>query len=123
MNGAKWGWTLGGLGAFCWVPVLSVVLLMQGSIWGGVLSLATALLAMLYIVRITPWRFPDTPFWKLYLGLFLLSVACASSIIIFWRPDGQGGVKNLWMLVYLMPMLTPFFTMYGKTWTTLTTEH
>ncbi len=121
MPGQKLGWLLGGVGAFCWVPVLSIVLFVQGFFWGGILSLITAILAIIYILVITPWRFPDMPFWKLYLGIFLLFMACATVIILFWQPEGQDGPKNLWMLACLLPLLTPFLTMGGKTWRTLTT--
>ncbi len=116
MNGRRAGWIFGGLGAFCWVPILSFVLLARGFVLGGVLSLTFAVLGIAYLLFVTPWRFSATPFWKIYLGLLVIFVACAISVILFWREGDYGGVKSLWMLVYLTPMLGPFFTMKNIKW-------
>jgi len=64
-KGEKIGWVGGWLGGFLWVAVLAVVFLFQGKILQAVSGMGLAAAATACALRFVPWRFPETPYWKL----------------------------------------------------------
>ena len=114
-KGEKIGWTAGWMGGFIWVIILSMIFLVQGKLLSAVLGLLIALAAVLAIMRCAPWRYPNTPYWKLMLGpyaVFFISVA--------WAVWAYGGIRglglNCWNLLWLLPMLIPFGTLSKRKW-------
>lgn len=114
-RGEKIGWTGGWLGGFIWVAILSVVFLVQGQILKGLVGIALTLLAVVTIVSLAPWRFPQTPYWKLMVGpyaMFFLSIV--------WGVWSYGGLSALglswWNLFLLLPLLFPLGSQSKRTW-------
>lgn len=114
-RGEKIGWTAGWLGGFIWVLALAVVMVLQKKHAQGLLGLALAGAAAVAVVRITPWRFPKAPYWKLMLapyGLFCLSVV--------WGVWAFGGLRGAgltwWNLLWLAPLLLPIVGSGRRTW-------
>jgi hypothetical protein len=65
--------------------------------------------------RFAPWHHPTTPYWRLYLVLYLLFLLTIPWAI--WAFGGLGNEQvNSWMLLWLLPMLTPIFINARKTW-------
>lgn len=114
-KGEKIGWTWGWIGGFLWVPILSAVFLAQGKLWPGMSGLLLFSWALSAIRVFAPWRHPTTPYWRLYLVLFahfLLTVPWA-----IWGFGGFGEEKiDGWMLLWLLPILTPIFINGRRTW-------
>jgi hypothetical protein len=111
----KMGWTLGWLGGFLWVAILSVVFLFQGNHLPGLTGLSLFCLSVVAVLTVTPWRYPTTPYGKLMLapyGMFALS--------IIWVVWAYGGIQKTgltwWNLLWLLPMLIPFGTISRKKW-------
>ncbi len=114
-RGEKIGWVGGWIGAFCWLPLLSVVWFLDGRPGAGILGLALPALGVGLAVLLGPWRHPTTPAWKLLLpvyGVFLAAVV--SSVALY------GGLEEVglrwWNLFWLAPMLLPLFLTGRRTW-------
>ncbi len=119
--GEKIGWAAGWTGGFIWVLVLSMVFLFQGKIEQGILGMVLVGAAVFIIFHFSPWRFVSTHYWKLMLapyGIFFLSIAWA-----IWSYGDLGAIGlNLWNLLWLIPMLTPFGVLSKRKWTDSTTQ-
>lgn len=109
----KIGWSLGWSGGFLWILILAVFFLVQERLAESILGFFVFTIAMLGVFLFSPWRNPQTPFWKLFLVpyfIFLLSI-----IWVIWA---YGGVKSLnlnwWNLFWLIPLLIPTFTSRGR---------
>lgn len=120
-TGEKIGWTGGWIGGFLWVGVLSVVFIYQGKHLQGSLGLSLVCIAFVTIVFFAPWRFPETPYWKIMFapyGLFFLSV--------IWAIWSYGGVESAglkwWNLLWLLPVLTPWASMSKRKWSDLSVK-
>jgi len=115
-RGARWGWIGGCLGASCWIPIVSIVLLVHGDVFGGIAGFViyTAILWLIHALR--PWKRPDAPFWKIYLGI--LAPILLSAVFFLWRygthvdPSASSGL-SLFMIV---PFLIPFVVLGDKSW-------
>ncbi|ACL02043.1 hypothetical protein Dalk_0334 [Desulfatibacillum aliphaticivorans] len=119
--GPKLGWTLGGIGSFLWALILSGVLLAKGNYAGAFLGAGLFCLAMVYLSVFSPWKYPDTPFRKLYLGLIGILTLTVIGLLYFWLPGGQA-LKTHFHLVFLIaPGALPVFTLGKKTWRELRT--
>lgn len=114
-KGEKIGWTWGWIGGFLWVAILGLIFLVQGKVAAGGTGLLFFAMAVWAIRRFSPWRHPATPYWRLYLGLYVLFF-----LTIPWAIWGFGGLGdeqlNGWMLLWLLPLLTPFFINGRRTW-------
>ena len=114
-SGEKWGWTLGWLGGFIWVLILSVLMLIQGRAAPGVVGLTLAGAAVLVILASAPWKHPGTPYWQLMLPVYAMFFASLGWAL--WCYDGPGmlGLSG-WSVFLLLPILTPFATVGRKRW-------
>ncbi|MBI9077839.1 MAG: hypothetical protein JEZ02_20740 [Desulfatibacillum sp.] len=119
--GPKMGWTLGGIGSFLWVLILSVVLLVKGNIAGALIGMGLFSCAMAYLSVFSPWKYPDTPFWKLYLGLISLLALSAVVLIGLWEPGGRALKTHFYLVFLIVPGASPIFTIGKKTWRELRT--
>lgn len=114
-KGEKAGWTWGWTGGFLWVAILALVFLAQGKAAAGGTGLLLFAAAAWAIRRFAPWRHPTTPYWRLYLGLYVLFLLTIPWAI--WAFGGLGDEQlNGWMLLWLLPILTPIFINGRKTW-------
>lgn len=114
-KGEKIGWTLGWLGGFVWVGVVSIVFLAQGKWLQGILGLILFGIAIVIILLMVPWRHPSTPYWKLMLLPYLVFFASVP-----WAIWAFGGINatdlDAWNLAWLVPLLIPFGVMSKRTW-------
>jgi len=114
-KGEKIGWAAGWMGGVIWVIILSMIFLVQGRWLIAVLGLLIVVAAALAILLCAPWRYPNTPYWKLMLGpyaVFFISVAWA-----VWAYGGIYGLGlNWWNFLWLLPVLIPFGTLSKRKW-------
>ena len=90
-RGEKLGWLGGFAGAFLWIPVLAVVFLVQGKLLAGLLGLPLGALGYGIVVWFRPWRFPDTPYWRLLIPPYLaFSAAVAWG---FWAYGAEAAAE------------------------------
>jgi len=121
---AHLGWTIGGLGALLWMPVLAIVLFAKGNLPGGLAGVAFFLIGGCYLFVFAPWKHADVSLGLIYLGLPVIIIAGAISIFLLWYP-WQSAQEQLpdfsWYL--LLPMLSPLLILFlpalilgKKTW-------
>lgn len=115
-RGEKIGWVAGWCGGFVWVVVLSIVFFVQGKMIPGALGLLLSMLAVVGIVRSSPWRHPRARYWKLMLVPYALFLASAAWAVWAFGGLARAGV-DAWMLLWLVPLLLPFWTVGRKKWT------
>jgi hypothetical protein len=114
-SGEKIGWIAGWLGAFAWVAVLAVIFYWQGEKTAGLVGLLLAALAVYTVLKLAPWKHPDTPCWRLMAPVYLLLVLAAA-----WAVSAFGGFAatglQWWNLLWLLPAFIPLLTIGRKTW-------
>ena len=118
-RGPRLGWTLGGLGALVWLPILGCVMLAQGNKPGFLASLACLAVGLVYVVTLAPWRYPHTAFWKIYLGLAVILATSAVLLLRLWHPHELDDSRDALSLLPLVVLLIPLFTLGKKTWSQL----
>jgi len=103
------------MGSFSWVLILSVVFLVKGRSTAGVHGLLICLIAVLLAFLISPWRYPDTLYWKLLLPLYLLFTAA-----VIWAVKGFGegvvSALNWWNVLPMLPLLLPILLLGNRKW-------
>lgn len=114
-KGEKLGWTGGLTGGFIWVAVLGSVFFYQGKHLYGIVSFGLVAAAVFFIFRFTPWRYPNTPYWKLLLGPYAVFI-----VSVVWVVIGYGGMEILglywWNFLWLLGVLTPVFVLGKRKW-------
>lgn len=114
-RGEKLGWTLGWFGGFLWVLILSTVWVYKGQAEAGIPGFAIFFLGTAMIVACSPWRHPDTLYWKL-----MLPVYAAFFLAVAWAIWTVGGFRELganwWSFSWLLPMFVPFATIGKRRW-------
>ena len=114
-KGERWGWIGGWLGAFLWLLILSIILLVQGRINSGISGLALFAVAVLLIIKLSPWKHPETKYWKLMLPIY--AVFAVSACLTVWSMGDLGSTGlDWWTLVYMLPILIPFATVGSRRW-------
>ena len=117
-NGEMRGWTVGWLGGFVWVVLLSAFFLIQGRTYPGVIGLVLFGVAVATIVSRAPWRNADTLYWKLMLPVYAV-LACS----LAWAVWSMGGFSemglNWWNALWILPALIPLKTAGQKRWSRL----
>lgn len=114
-SGEKIGWIGGWLGGFIWVALLAIIFLVQGELAKGILGLVLTCAAVALILAAAPWRYPNTPYWKLMSPIYLVffgSIAWA-----FWSFSGAEEIGlNGWNSLCILPLLIPLGTMGQRRW-------
>lgn len=114
-KGERIGWTWGWIGGFLWVAIVGLIFLAQGKIAAGCSGLLIFVVVMWAVRRFAPWHHPTTPYWRLYLVLYLLFMLTIPWAI--WAFGAMGREQlNSWMLLWLLPILTPIFINGRRTW-------
>ena len=117
-KGEKIGWIGGWFGSFLWVFLLAGVRLFQNHPEQGVTGLLLACAAFALILRLSPWRWPHTRYWKLMLPIYTLLVA--SIFWALWTFDAFAYMgSHWWSLLPILPGFTPLATMGRRTWNSL----
>lgn len=115
-RGPKYGWILGGFGSVLWLLILALVLLYQGNIGGFLSCILFFAGGAAYIVLFAPWKYPRTPFWRIYLGLVAILILAAAALVHLWYPEAREEVRGYGFLFTLSPLLIPVFIVGRKTW-------
>ena len=114
-TGEKTGWIAGWLGSFCWVGILCPVFLFLEQPAAALAGAALFAAGILGAFLLSPWRHPDTPYWKLMLPLYANVVLC-----MVWAVCSFGGAsagRTPWgTLALIIPVALPLFTMGRRTW-------
>ncbi len=113
-RGEKIGWTVGWLGGFLWLLILSGVWLADGRVGVAVFGVVLFVGAVGCIVFLAPWHHPRTAYWKLMLPIYLLFfVAVAMTVAVMGRRTLG---LSWWSVLWLLPILLPFATIGSKRW-------
>ena len=112
-SGEKVGWIGGWFGAFCWLPALAVLWIVQGKAWAGTAALALTAAGVVFVLVLAPWRRPTVPYWKLMLpGYLVFYVGLVLALLAF-----EAGVRETLMILPAMTvMLLPFVTIGRRRW-------
>lgn len=113
-KGEKIGWIGGWFGSFVWLLVFAVLWLVRGRMVLGMVSLLLFCGSLGCIVRLVPWKYPTTPYWKLMLPIYLLFFAGLALTV-----QALGGFYLLAEMQYglwILPCLTPLFVLGRRTW-------
>jgi len=116
-KGPRLGWLLGGCGSLIWLAILAVVWFVQARLAAGVLAALVFVAGIAYLLLLAPWRFPQTPMRRLYLGFLVILLAGVAVAVWQYRQTvtaGQG-----------MPLLArvtlgiPWITLGRSSWSDL----
>lgn len=114
-KGEMTGWTGGWLGGFLWLFLLSILSFVHGRVVNGLAGSVLFLVAVVIIMCMSPWRHPDTKYWKLMLPIYAVFVISVGLFI--WN---SGGLDRLglswWSILWLLPVFLPFITMGSRCW-------
>ncbi|MCM8534146.1 MAG: hypothetical protein NE330_23490 [Lentisphaeraceae bacterium] len=122
LKGMKAGWTLGWIGSTLWLVLLSISHLYHGEYLLALTGLSVYASCILYIIKFTPWNFPDTAYWKLLLPLISVNLL-AATWATYNSPELQRLLQNKWQLLSLLPIFIPIFIMGSRTWRKALKEH
>jgi len=108
-RGEKLGWTIGWLGAFCWLPLIGGILVVNGEALWGTVACFLALVGIVLVVVLSPWRHPGTRFWKLMIPIYAVLLASAvllAALMMKTDPEHLEWMTLLWLLPVLMPLVS-----------------
>ncbi len=113
-KGEKTGWIAGWLGGSVWLCLLSIIWFVQGRILNGITGLVLFSIAVFFITLMTPWRYPETKYWKLMLPIYLVMTVSVSLFLLEGDLDKIG--LTWWSILWLVPVFLPFATMGSRCW-------
>lgn len=114
-KGEKLGWLLGWTGGFLWLGGFSVWMIASGRVAAGLSGAALFALSLACIGKLGPWRFPLTPYWKLMLPIYAL-LFCSVGLAFSWFLPAMKAPFSYFQLFWLLPCLSPLFTLGKRTW-------
>jgi len=114
-RGEKIGWLGGFAGGFLGIPALAVVFLVQGDLLAGLVGIALGVLGYGTVVRFRPWRYPDTPYWRLLIPPYLALIAAV--VWGFWAYGAEAAAdRSWWEIMQLLVLFLPFVTVGKRCW-------
>jgi phosphatidylserine synthase len=113
-RGEKIGWTGGWIGGFAWVLVFAILWIFQGRLIYGVTAAVLFFLAIISIVKLSPWKYPDTKYWKLMMPIY--SIFLVSVIFIIYALNGFHDLSKIQYGLWLLPCFSPILIMGNKKW-------
>jgi len=115
-RGEKLGWTLGWLGGFIWVAILAVMLAFQSRWPAAIAGWVIAVAAVAVILLASPWRCPQTPYWKLMLPVYALFFGAMLWAVLVASNLYELGIVNWWSLFLFLPLLLPLWVNGRRRW-------
>jgi hypothetical protein len=113
-RGEKIGWTGGWIGGFIWVLFFAIVWIVQGRLTHGVLAGVFFCLALISIIKFSPWKHPDTKYWKLMVPMY--SIFILSAIFVVYVLNGFDDLAKIQYGLWIFPCLTPIFILGNRKW-------
>lgn len=110
-------WLIITISSFIWIIPFSVLLLIDIHFDYGIFGLMEGIIAFIAVTLLTPWRFPNTKLWKLFIApyiFFILSILFVLYVLI-----GYESFAQIQYGVWLFPCFVPFFTLGYKTWNSI----
>jgi hypothetical protein len=98
------------------MPVLAAVLLCKRYYAGAIIGFLCFVGGVMYLVAFVPWRYKNTPFWKIYIGILTIILIGAVGMLAFWRPESANTGFKWSFIAPLFVLLMPLFTLGRKTW-------
>ena len=99
-RGEKLGWLGGWFGGFVWLGLLSAIWLFQNKISEGIIGLAVFIIAIIVISMTTPWKHPNTKYWKLMLPIY--SLLTCSIVLYIYLSGGLEIIGLKWTSIFLV---------------------
>lgn len=121
MAGAKLGWIIGGIASLLWLPIMTIVWLVQGYLLFPGISLALFVLGLGYLFFFAPWKYPTTPIWILYLGF--LGILLIGGIVAILQLRELLSLGQLGFFLFLWVFAFPIFSFGSKSWSDLQSEN
>jgi hypothetical protein len=114
-KGEKIGWVGGWVGAFSWLLILSIVLLLKGEYSFGSAGIMLFLVALFLINILSPWNQPNIKYWVLLTPLYAVFIAAV--IMCVWSYGGfRSPMITGFSFIWLIPIFIPYLTIGNKTW-------
>ncbi|NOY23036.1 MAG: hypothetical protein GXO70_05965 [Acidobacteria bacterium] len=114
-KGEKVGWIGGWSGGFIWLGLLSGIWAVQGKTVIAMFGTGIFIVAIATVLWITPWKFPDTKYWKLMLPIYFLFFASILFGLSFMESLEKSGL-SWYSFFWVLPCLIPFATIGNRTW-------
>ena len=114
-RGPRLGWTLGGLGALLWLPIVAAVLGAHGNTLGLVTAVGFFAAGLAYLLLLPPWRFPRAPMWAFTLGFVVLLLAAAGVVLYAWWRTDQRSMTPV-PLLGVFALFVPVFAFGRRSW-------
>jgi predicted membrane protein len=115
-TGEKIGWTGGWLGAFSWLLIMSIILLVRGNYNFGIAGLVLFVIALFLINLMSPWRQPEVKYWVLFTPLYIILIIAMIMMITAYEGWFRAGRFNSFCFTWMLPLLVPYFVIGQKTW-------
>ncbi len=113
-RGEKIGWTGGWIGGFLWVFVFAITWLIQGRLIHGLIAVALFFFGIISIIKFSPWKYPDTKYWKLMIPMY--SVFLISAVFIVYALNGFENLAKIQYGLWILPCLSPIMVLGNKKW-------
>lgn len=114
--GEKVGWIGGWIGAFSWLLVMSIILLVKGNYNFAIAGLMLFVVALFLINIMSPWRQAEIKYWALFTPLYIILVIAMIMMITAYECWFKAGRFNSMYFLWMSPLLIPYFVMGQRTW-------
>jgi hypothetical protein len=114
-NGEKIGWTVGWTGSFVFLLLIANLWFLQGEKHQGMVTLGFFVFAIVSVNLITPWRYPDVKYWKLFLLPYIILSFAMFNTVAYTK--GLADLVLQWKNVtWLIPVMIPLILLGNRTW-------
>lgn len=114
-KGEQAAWIAGWVAGFCWLGIAALVFLFQDKPVAPVIGGALSAAGILGTFLLSPWRHPDTPYWKLMLPLY--ADILPGIVWVWYSCGGASGPVSRWgALALFLPVIIPLFSLGHRTW-------
>ena len=109
-------WTYPCISALMWMPIVSIIFIFQKDYIAAFAASIFFALGVGYVLEYAPWKLPDMPVRKLYLGYVAIFIVSAISTMYLWYPEEFCKIRNISSWIGFFPLFIPFFLFKNKNW-------
>ncbi|MBU0504379.1 MAG: hypothetical protein ABII18_01175 [bacterium] len=109
-------WIYPCIGALIWIPIVSIIFIFQKNYIAAFAVSIFFALGVGYVLEYAPWKLPEMPVRKLYLGYVAIFIVSAVSVMYLWYPEDFCKVRNISSWIGFFPLFIPFFLLKNKNW-------